>query len=170
MDDCTHVFRELRKRTYANGTEHYAYQCTTCGTEVEKIPKARVSIWERQRAPDWDDDLRKTYWKEQSDARYRKWELEREAERVKYREQYDAYLRSPVWRDRRSRRLRKDGYRCQAQLPECTHEATEVHHVTYAHLGCEPLWELRSVCRSCHQRITDMDATIKANRLAVSSN
>ena len=67
---------------------------------------------------------------------------------------HQKYLRSPEWKARKIKALRRDGYICQA----ChDNSATEVHHTTYKHWGNEPLWELQSVCRACHQSITDMD-------------
>ena len=30
--------------------------------------------------------------------------------------------------------------------------ATEVHHLTYEHVGDELLWELKAVCDHCHRR------------------
>ena len=30
--------------------------------------------------------------------------------------------------------------------------ATEVHHLTYKHIGSEFLWELVAICRACHER------------------
>ena len=30
--------------------------------------------------------------------------------------------------------------------------ATQAHHLTYEHMGDEFLWELKAVCRPCHER------------------
>jgi hypothetical protein len=64
---------------------------------------------------------------------------------------YLRYLRSDLWREKRRLVLERDGYRCQVWLQ---HVATEVHHKTYARLGHEPLEDLISLCRACHEAIT----------------
>jgi 5-methylcytosine-specific restriction endonuclease McrA len=64
---------------------------------------------------------------------------------------YLRYLRSDLWREKRRRVLERDGYRCQVWRQ---HVATEVHHKTYARLGHEPLEDLISLCRACHEAIT----------------
>jgi hypothetical protein len=64
---------------------------------------------------------------------------------------YLRYLRSDAWREKRRLVLERDGYRCHLWQQ---HVATEVHHTTYAHLGHEPLEDLLSLCRACHQAIT----------------
>lgn len=71
---------------------------------------------------------------------------------------YEIYLRSREWREKRADVLERDNYRCQARLAHiCARRATEVHHITYAHVGNEPMWELRSLCHECHEAITTMD-------------
>jgi 5-methylcytosine-specific restriction endonuclease McrA len=45
--------------------------------------------------------------------------------------------------------LRRAGRRCQA----CgVRPATDVHHLTYAHLGAERAWELMALCVDCHRK------------------
>jgi 5-methylcytosine-specific restriction endonuclease McrA len=65
-------------------------------------------------------------------------------------EEYQSYLKSPLWLNLRNRVLA----RAQDQCEGCGRwPATEVHHLTYAHVGQEFLWELRAVCRDCHDRL-----------------
>ena len=58
------------------------------------------------------------------------------------------YLKSPQWQTRRKAVLKRDNYICQ----QCSLSGIplDVHHLTYAHLGEEPLEDLVSVCRVCH--------------------
>jgi 5-methylcytosine-specific restriction endonuclease McrA len=58
-------------------------------------------------------------------------------------------MQSAGWRRRRAQALRRTGRRCQ----ECGARATDVHHLTYAHLGDERPDELIAVCESCHNRL-----------------
>jgi 5-methylcytosine-specific restriction endonuclease McrA len=64
--------------------------------------------------------------------------------------EYRSYMSSPEWRQRRSEVLARDEGRCR----RCGGPATEVHHLTYARFGSEPLTDLLSVCGSCHEGIT----------------
>ena len=67
---------------------------------------------------------------------------------------YNQYLASPAWQQKRALVLQRDNFLCQAcRLAK----ASEVHHLSYAHLGNEPLVELVAVCRDCHNGITAMD-------------
>jgi hypothetical protein len=63
---------------------------------------------------------------------------------------YDAYLRSPAWRQKADLVKKRAGGMCEG----CgTRIATQVHHVTYEHVCNEFLWELRAICNECHERI-----------------
>lgn len=67
---------------------------------------------------------------------------------------YEHYLKSTAWKKKRKLVLERDQHICQSCLSK---KAREVHHLTYVHLLNEPLFDLVSVCRDCHQSITDMD-------------
>ncbi len=64
------------------------------------------------------------------------------------------YIKSPEWKIKRKLVLERDNYKCLSCLSA---NATEVHHLSYKHLGNEPLFELVSICRRCHQEIYNMD-------------
>jgi hypothetical protein len=63
---------------------------------------------------------------------------------------YYAYLESPEWKAKRDVVLCRDRFLCQACRAA---KATEAHHLTYEHLGREPLFDLIAVCRSCNARL-----------------
>jgi 5-methylcytosine-specific restriction endonuclease McrA len=52
----------------------------------------------------------------------------------------------------RNRVIKRDGGLCRgcSEAP-----ATQVHHLTYEHIGNEFDWELVAICRRCHQRYHD---------------
>jgi hypothetical protein len=50
-------------------------------------------------------------------------------------------------------RMNKSEGKCEAMMFSCTGIAHVVHHLSYDNLGDEPLWELRAVCTSCHDKI-----------------
>ena len=43
-------------------------------------------------------------------------------------------------------------------------DTIEVHHITYAHVFDEPLFDLRAVCRPCHERLTARDRENRERR------
>lgn len=67
--------------------------------------------------------------------------------------QYNDYLKSPVWQEKRDAVLKRDKYLCQCCLESL---ATQVHHRSYEFVdmnGSEPAFDLVSVCSPCHIRI-----------------
>lgn len=60
---------------------------------------------------------------------------------------YSLYLKSPAWKSKRLRRLRKDKNSCV----RCGDHATVVHHLTYKRAGHELLSDLISMCEACHE-------------------
>lgn len=73
---------------------------------------------------------------------------------------YQAYLRSPEWQIRRGKVLARSRGMCES----CgDRPAREVHHLTYKHLGREPLWDLRAVCEPCHAYLTEVQQQKKAH-------
>ena len=72
---------------------------------------------------------------------------------------YEKYISSNAWRKKAEERKKIDNNQCQLWLD---HEGPfEVHHKTYEHLGNEPLEDLITVCKSCHDVITN---TIREGR------
>ena len=63
---------------------------------------------------------------------------------------YYEYLKSDRWQHLRRSVLRRDNELCI-----CGAKATEVHHKTYERIGNEPLSDLVSLCRHCHQNVHD---------------
>lgn len=62
---------------------------------------------------------------------------------------YTQYLLSDAWQLKRLQVFERDGWVCVF----CHERASHVHHKTYKNLGNEPLNDLETVCRSCHQEI-----------------
>lgn len=69
---------------------------------------------------------------------------------TKGRFDYHEYLKSERWQNLRKSVLHRDNELCI-----CGKKATEVHHKTYERLGNEPLSDLVSLCRHCHQNVHD---------------
>jgi 5-methylcytosine-specific restriction endonuclease McrA len=62
---------------------------------------------------------------------------------------YPEYLQTPHWQRKRAAKLQQARYRCE----RCGYPYhLDVHHLSYENRGCEPLAELRVLCRQCHQK------------------
>ena len=62
--------------------------------------------------------------------------------------EYESYLKSDEWRDKKNRRMKIDGYKCRA----CgsTHNL-QVHHLNYYSVGHEDVWkDIATICDDCH--------------------
>ncbi len=68
---------------------------------------------------------------------------------------YDEYLQSPEWREKRLQVLERDGHTCQVCC--ISGRDVEVHHLTYRSLGDEPLEDLITVCKACHHVISSIE-------------
>lgn len=158
IDRCTHEHQELRRRMFSDGAQHYVMQCMECGTQIRAVGKSDPKIRALYALPpEFDDSITPSYW-ERRVNRIREASAARLADR---RATYHAYLESQAWRNKRGQRLRVDDWLCQAKLDGCTRAATDVHHLTYTHVGNEPLFDLVSVCRACHEQITAMDHPVE---------
>ena len=71
-------------------------------------------------------------------------------EQIEKKQNYSEYLLSEKWYEIRKKVLKRDNYTCQGCLEQ---KAEEVHHKTYLHLFDELLFDLVSVCKSCHNKI-----------------
>lgn len=144
--DDTDDIRVVR-RTLKNGARQLFLQCGTCG----RGRCLRLSLCRNLDAlPEWDPEIADEAWEANRVA----WEAEKQQKRDERKEAYDSYIGSNRWSKKRAKVLLRAGGVC-----ECCGEARadQVHHTTYIHLGDEPLWELRAVCRCCHERIHGID-------------
>jgi 5-methylcytosine-specific restriction endonuclease McrA len=149
---CAHPEFHIVRTRIANGTLQYRRECAVCwhlfGSAVSRHEAGGTF-----REPDV--------------ARRRAYEVARKAEEealrlrcagvrasrdAAWREQYDEYLQSDSWYERRRLVMRRAGGMCEA----CgSARATQVHHRTYKHVFDELLWELAAVCDACHDRVHD---------------
>jgi len=62
--------------------------------------------------------------------------------------EYTDYMQSEAWNTKRLERLMLDDYECQ----DCgaRDKPLDVHHVSYEYFKNEPMVDLISVCRTCH--------------------
>ena len=145
--NCNHEDSELRKRPTSN---QFVKQCLDCGWTGPAISHSTLRARDMESALLVDDTIRSKWYDKR---RERSTEL-RNSEKNEWLKEHNDYLRSPEWKERRVKVLRRDGYICQACIEN---PAQEVHHLSYDHWGNEPLFELVAVCKPCHEKITTMD-------------
>jgi len=110
---------------------------SVAGVTCRRCPALVVSRLER--------DERQREWNAGVEAAQRKAEAEAAERRARYHE----YLKTPEWRAKRRLVIERARGLCEG----CgINAATQVHHLTYEHVGAEFLWELRAVCDGCHER------------------
>jgi 5-methylcytosine-specific restriction endonuclease McrA len=127
-------------------------QCLYCGEHNSKQYKFDQfgGINGVMKLKPFDEDLLKSFYEGQQLERKQKYN----SEKVEWFIGYNEYLRSEKWKLKRSLVLKRDNNLCQACLSAT---ANEVHHLTYRHVMNEPLFDLVSVCKRCHDKITDLE-------------
>ena len=152
--ECSHEQCEVRSKVNAAGVLTHVRQCMRCGRSLGAVKRVGD-------APAFDVELRDRVeqdYRSWSDARARRYQMQmnerviaRERERQQRRSDYYQYIQGSVWRRKRALALR----RCHGVCESCGEApATQVHHTAYPEdFGDEPLWDLRGVCRRCHELI-----------------
>lgn len=142
---CTHENRELRIRVIADGRSAHYRQCIICGNAGNAVSAKTVQTeLQGQKAPPFDNELDHR-WRGRKHAEYLS--TYKQIEPV-LRAEYEAYLASELWAQRRSATIRAAKGVCQC----CEHfPATQVHHITYERIGNERASDLMAVCTFCHE-------------------
>ncbi len=145
---CDCVQGEIRRRQLANGVVIHVRQCLNCGG-MRPVAKASLSTIQLG-APFVDLALRERweeqqseFWRRRSDA----YKEERQVESDTWWRAYNAYLKTVEWAAKRAAVLDRAAGVCEG----CRRQRpTQVHHLTYDHVGQELLFELVAVCNACH--------------------
>lgn len=141
--DCEHETTELRRRVVANGAIQYVHQCLTCGKSMNQ-PVAHSKV--RGNPPAFDEALEGEY----IERRAAEFDAYHAARKAEFDGEYGVYLRSPEWAKRRALVMKRCGGVCEGCMER---PATQVHHLTYDHVGDELLFELVGICRECHEKV-----------------
>ena len=151
------------KRLNAAGHYYIKKQCLFCGETPSGTIKIKDFGGKEQMMllPDYDEDMFKdwesNFYEELSDRikeKQKEYKEQRKKDRLEWLERSKPYYNSDIWKLKREFVLKRDNYLCQACL---SNKANQVHHLTYKHFGNEPLFELTSVCKTCHDKITILD-------------
>lgn len=145
---CEHQTTRLTRYCQSNQVWVARLQCETCGHGVKNVHKATVPNFAA--LPEYDSALRQR-WLDRANSSYTEKLAAYEAALAKHNIDwwawYDRYLASPEWARKRAAALGRDrGLCCGCGVKP----ATQVHHLTYARVGREMLFDLVSVCDVCH--------------------
>jgi hypothetical protein len=155
---CRHEIQEPRTYTLHLSRDWHepVMQCLTCGGLCRFIHPDELALCDEALANGAFDEVLAAafdtiYYRKERARQDEIRDLESQIRRCR-RAQYDAYLLTDDWRDKRRERLIVDDHQCQLRLPGCLGKASQVHHVTYDRLFAEELEDLLSVCQPCHQK------------------
>jgi len=153
-EECKCAEIEYVRRTFSNGVRHHGSQCLACGKfrtlGIKKIPAGKhIGEYDPTIAERYNERRKRFYERRAIQAAN-----ERAARNFEWWCEYEDYLNSDEWKDKRRRVLERDRHTCQACLRR---PADEVHHLTYRHVFNEPLFDLMSICRLCHRKLTELD-------------
>lgn len=146
---CKHVETSVRRRAIKGGSSQYVRQCLRCGDPVgNPIAKAKALAFAEHGGPaEFDVELQSQWRTLEQEARQK---VHDQFGREAFHDHYAEYLASPTWKMKRALVLERAQNLCEG----CRgNTATEVHHLTYAHVGNEFLFELVAVCDQCHKRL-----------------
>jgi 5-methylcytosine-specific restriction endonuclease McrA len=70
----------------------------------------------------------------------------------KHSREYLQYMQSLAWYAKRREKLASVGNRCERCGKSGKDVVLEIHHLSYRHLGNEPLEDLQALCFACHDK------------------
>jgi 5-methylcytosine-specific restriction endonuclease McrA len=144
--NCKHEKLEIVWCTTADGRRQLRNRCERCGELCGGALKRELAT--RETPPgDW---LRHEAWMGDKQI-----QLNEAARRLVKRQAswwawYDDYLATDAWRHKRRLVMQRANGLCEG----CRERpAAQVHHLTYANVGNEFLFELVALCGACHERV-----------------
>jgi hypothetical protein len=149
---CAHLNTSPRrkwKNVKGKALPYFKFQCLDCCKAMSsQLSFALIEgfIAAGQAVEDWDPEAEDRY-AEQAMSFY---QHVRDEGRASWWRQYERHLSSDKWQQTRRLVFQRARWTC-----EWCHEAraTQVHHLSYEHVGCENLAELLAVCVACHDGI-----------------
>jgi 5-methylcytosine-specific restriction endonuclease McrA len=146
--NCDHSANALRERILNDGGTAWYKQCLNCGRAasqaIKRQPNQEIEKWDVNLVKVFDDKIDKQKKALEKIFISRTAEIQTGSSRS-----YEDYLQSEVWREKRLLVLQRDNFICQGCLKV---SATEVHHLNYEDVPNELLFDLISLCSSCHKR------------------
>jgi 5-methylcytosine-specific restriction endonuclease McrA len=143
---CNHSRKELRERVVKGGAKQYVHQCIRFGDATTSPIKreAAIELNGGSVPPAFQEHIKDEWIKNSRESADRIANVDESA----YWAAYEKYLVSEGWSIKRSKVLKRAKGICEGCLEN---RATQVHHLTYAHVGNEFLFELVAICNECHK-------------------
>lgn len=162
--ECRHSETSLVQFTAANGSIHIRRCCIHCG-QLTGISLKREP--HHASLPNYSPTTRDLYEarreRKRSEVIQKHVRLQRDKDSEFWRD-YNEYLASDAWKIRRQKVLRRSGGLCEGCLER---PATEVHHTTYDNVFDELLFQLRALCKECHDKCRHLNAPVTEDIVAV---
>jgi 5-methylcytosine-specific restriction endonuclease McrA len=146
--ECNECNFKYVKQQKSNGDFMLKKQCAECGQDSGK-QYSFSEVGGREyvlKLKEFDSGKLNGYYERQR----QQWINKKQEERQEFFDEYNIYLSSSQWREKRQQVLKRDDYVCQGCLKS---RATEVHHLTYNNVYNELLFQLISLCGNCHRII-----------------
>ena len=153
--------RELTRHVKAGGSVCFVWQCQGCGNRIgQEVARAQLLAQgqDLQAIPDFDVQFaegQEALRRGRAEQRRNQFFLQQQSEREEFDRRRREHMSSPKWAMLRDKVLKRDGWTCQGCLRG---NATQVHHLTYSHLGEELAFQLISLCRECHEKTHHIEA------------
>ena len=135
-----------------NGVPSKKPFCKTCGYTSKAVKVSNIN--EYQTLPLITKEMQEKIRNERNDVakRFRAWvdnkkRTEKSPLELDAWGDYEAYLKTPEWKEKRLKVFKRDKNICQGCLEK---PAEHVHHLTYARIYNELLYDLISLCKDCH--------------------
>jgi 5-methylcytosine-specific restriction endonuclease McrA len=128
---------------------------TLCGRTREQCPGSIVVDHEAQ--PNCEKCIgsvraaeRRAEWRVEWERQEQERQRQKQEEDARWWANYDSYLKTPQWRARRDAVIQRAKGVCEG----CgKNHATMVHHLTYARVKREMLFDLVAICKACHDQV-----------------
>ncbi len=147
--DCSET--RLCKRTQVNGEAYCCRQCPTCGKQVYRLTRSEVqALTATSSLPEFDPNLTSLWLSRARQLQEAERRAEREARNCDFWRKYEEHMASAAWQALRAKVLQRADGQCEGcRAPWPSH----VHHLTYARLGDEMLYDLVALCEGCHAKL-----------------
>lgn len=146
----------LYKRERSNGAIFYQSFCSLCGEpgavqKKKELTEQQIKIASSNCNYEYIQDLRNEHNKQKLE-KYNKYiaKARDEVSETWQNWYYNEYLQSSVWKEKASKVKKRAKGVCECCLER---KAEQIHHLSYQHVGREPLFELVAICTECHKDI-----------------
>jgi 5-methylcytosine-specific restriction endonuclease McrA len=147
---CTHSKAEIRYKENSVGQKRCRSQCLLCGRKVEDVTVAKLSEEQKQKAKVFDEAVESAYYQRVKTEADKINQERRNFDKGQFHSWYEKYLKSTEWLAKRDAVLKRTNNLCEGCLIK---RATQAHHLTYARVGHEMLFDLVAVCDECHNTV-----------------